>query len=163
MQIEQSGSGNKQHVGDVINHYYFGKGKGDRHNVKLPLKVCRIVLMLPTLIYMIPVFALPMYVVITQQTPPIHYLNYILFGFFGFIAVGWYLLPILFPNLLMTLYGDRLSFNDKTIMFTDIFRMERRGNMIELFLLDGREVSIHFGKEKCAKLVLEYYGMTVAI
>lgn len=162
MQIDQSGKDNVQHVGDVINHYYFGKSKEERGSVKLPLKVCRITLLIPSLIYMIPIIAVPIYAITGRHMPSVEYMNTTIFGFLFFLTIGWYLLPVLFPSLLITLYGDRLRVEGKTIMFTDIFRMERTGSSLELFMLDGREITIRFDKEKCARLVLEYYGMAVA-
>lgn len=162
MNVDQSGNDNIQHVGDVINHYYFGKDKS-KNGIKLPTKVFRVFSIIPYLVYISPMFIPLIYFISTGHVMHVfsYITQYILLGYMLFCLISWYFLPILFPNLLMVLMSDRIIYRGNRILFKDIFRMEMSGKRISMFYVDGREGHIDFESIKSSRLVFHYYSIAV--
>jgi len=166
MSIEQSGSNNSQHIGDTIHNYYFGTSNRKKSG-KLPLRVCRVDTFKSKLISAIPYLAMAAFILYyiahfpNAIISPLHFI-YVSFGAIIVSYAVWYILPIFMPELLLSLYANMIVFDNKKIMFYDIYKIERFENVVRLYFRDSDSVlSLHFSKSKCAEHIYDYYRIAV--
>jgi len=163
MSIDQSGSNNFQHIGDVVHNYFFGTKK--RNSTELPLRICRIETLKSKFITILPymiLMAFMSYYILHFKEHMISNREFLVILFSAPVLSYFisYILPMFMPKLLISLHQNMIVLDNKKIMFSDIYKINKLDDKtIKLYKIDGEDIVLHFATKECVSHVYDYYRL----